>query len=98
VRNVLHPKLQDFQVILDEANIRLRGIGDKSDDAIREASFNTQDGTLRDVRSNGDAERAGLPQLALSETFLAVGLRVLGQIEIRSLDVSRLKKRIATAV
>ena len=98
MRNALHSELEDFKVILDEAHISFFCIGHKANNAVREASFDAQNRAFSNIGSDGDAEGSRLPELALRKAGLAIGLRIIIQVIVGSLDVSRLKKWVWTAV
>lgn len=61
LRHLLIPLFDRVELILNEADIAFRFIGNKSDDAVRKASINIEDRRFCDVSRNGDAHSAFWP-------------------------------------
>ena len=98
MRNTLHSELEDFKIILDEAHISFFWIGDKANNTVREASFDAENRAFSNIGSDGDAEGSRLPELALRKAGLTIGLRIIIQVIVGSLDVSCLKKWVRAVV
>ena len=73
-RHVLHLELHRIDEVFDKAHIRLFRIWNEADDAVREASGNSEQSRFSNICRYSYAECPGLPEFALRKPLFIVGL------------------------